>query len=279
MYGNILKHLGYLSNGEVVSKTAADFIGAHVGESQTKTSTIIESARGKVLMIDEAYNLDDKMYGKQVLDTLVEKVQNTSSDDIAVILIGYEEPMLSMIREQNPGLARRFPKDYAFYFDDYNQEELFEILQGYLQNKTISASIGFMEKAMDLLECQRKQGNFGNAGSVQLLVKAALQKATLQRKASIIKLENTDLDDPGTARASTLDDPLSLLDNLYRMDHIKTKIESIRDAFLVAKREGDETPKLGHFAFLGNPGKNYWIYCSFVIIDASLRFFIKIIAH
>ena len=46
--------------------SSSDFVGSVVGESQTKTNTMLEKARGKVLVIDEAYNLDDKLYGKQV---------------------------------------------------------------------------------------------------------------------------------------------------------------------------------------------------------------------
>ena len=46
--------------------TASDYIGSVVGESQKKTNTMLEKARGKVLVIDEAYNLDDGNYGKQV---------------------------------------------------------------------------------------------------------------------------------------------------------------------------------------------------------------------
>jgi hypothetical protein len=37
------------------AQTASDFVGQHVGESQTKTRAIIEMAQGKVLLIDEAY--------------------------------------------------------------------------------------------------------------------------------------------------------------------------------------------------------------------------------
>ena len=42
--------------------SSSDFVGSVVGESQTKTNTMLEKARGKVLVIDEAY----KLYGKQV---------------------------------------------------------------------------------------------------------------------------------------------------------------------------------------------------------------------
>ena len=49
--------------------SSSDFVGAVVGESQKKTNEMLEKARGKVLVIDEAYNLDDKLYGKQVKTT------------------------------------------------------------------------------------------------------------------------------------------------------------------------------------------------------------------
>ena len=65
----------------------------------------------------------------QALDTIVEKVQNTESDDIAVLLLGYEKQMREMLRNQNPGLARRFSSDYPFMFEDYTQQELLQILR------------------------------------------------------------------------------------------------------------------------------------------------------
>jgi hypothetical protein len=58
--------LNFLSIGDVVISTASDFVGSVVGESQKKTNAMLEKARGKVLVIDEAYNLDDSLYGKQV---------------------------------------------------------------------------------------------------------------------------------------------------------------------------------------------------------------------
>ena len=66
---------------------------------------------------------------RQVLDTIVEKVQNTENDDIAVLLLGYEKQMREMLRNQNPGLARRFSSDYPFQFEDYKQHELLKILK------------------------------------------------------------------------------------------------------------------------------------------------------
>ena len=45
LYGRLLKQLNYLSNGDVVLKTASDLVGSHVGESQTKTVSILEQAK------------------------------------------------------------------------------------------------------------------------------------------------------------------------------------------------------------------------------------------
>jgi hypothetical protein len=44
--------------------------------------------QGKVLLIDEAYNLDDRMYGKQALDTIVELVSGAPGEDIALVMAG-----------------------------------------------------------------------------------------------------------------------------------------------------------------------------------------------
>lgn len=108
IYARVLKALRFISGGEVVYKTASDFMGDVVGASAKQTRAIIEMAQGNVLIIDEAYNLDDGMYGKQALDTIVELVTGLPGEDIVVVLAGYRSPMLTMLRNQNAGLARRF---------------------------------------------------------------------------------------------------------------------------------------------------------------------------
>lgn len=252
-----MKQLGFLSSGDVVVKTASDFVGQYIGQSQKQTNQILEQAQGKVLVIDEAYALHDSHFGKQVLDTLVEKVQGTPSDDIAVLLLGYEQEMLKMLREQNPGLSRRFPQEHAFYFDDYNDNELLAILELNLKSNEVEATLSFREKALDVLRVQRKQSNFGNAGSVELLIKGAALKAAKRsnRSDTTLELQDSDIDDPGSARGDKAEDPLSQLDKLYRMEKVKSKLNKMKKDWEVQRREGDEEPELGHFVFLGSPGK------------------------
>eukprot|EP00978_Attheya_sp_CCMP212_P025792 scaffold83684_cov90-Attheya_sp.AAC.1 len=59
---------------------------------------------------------------------------------------------------------------------------------------------------------------------------------------------------PGGQLPEEGSDPLALLDKLYRMDTIKIKLEKMQKALVVAKRDGDDIPKLGHFVFTGSPG-------------------------
>ncbi|CAB9509012.1 NFX1-type zinc finger-containing protein 1 [Seminavis robusta] len=255
LYGRLLKELGFLSNGDVVSKTASDFVGSHIGESQTKTNSILEMAKGKVLIIDECYALDDQNFGKQVLDTLVEKVQGSAFDDIAVLLLGYEEPVMKMIKGQNPGLKRRFPVEHAFYFDDYNDDELLAILELNLKKQGVQATFGFREKALDVLQLQKGQSGFGNAGSVELIVKGATTKAAKRGTASPdLMLTEDDIENAGANRADKDANPLDKLDTLFKVDKIRAKLEEMQKSLIVAKREGSEKPELGHFVFRGSPG-------------------------
>ncbi|ETI29722.1 hypothetical protein L914_21561 [Phytophthora nicotianae] len=256
-YGRILKALQFLSNGEVVKKTASDFIGQHIGESQTKTSQILNMSKGKVLVIDEAYALNDDRFGKQVLDVLVEKVQETETADTAVLLIGYEHQMLEMFRTQNPGLMRRFPPQYAFHFEDYTEHELLEILEWNCSKRSVTCPSEVARALLKQLALQKTQPNFGNAGAVEQLLKHAMGKAMSRPMVSgmtVLTLEDVGVDVSGDEAKGEQKDPIQLLDKLYRMDEIKEQLTQLRNQLIVADREGSKLPEVGHFVFRGSPG-------------------------
>ncbi len=184
IYGRILRSLRLLSNGEVLLKTPSDFVGAHVGESQSKTRAILDTAQGKIVLLDECYVLDDGLYGKQVLDTIVERLDNKPGADICMIMAGYKAPVLKMLRDQNPGLSSRFSPENAIEFDDYSDSELLRILALEVQSTKVEMPVRVKLHAVKSLARRRAMANFGNARNVTTLLSNAKLRFETRKIAS-----------------------------------------------------------------------------------------------
>ncbi|KAF2637377.1 P-loop containing nucleoside triphosphate hydrolase protein [Massarina eburnea CBS 473.64] len=209
LYGRILADLGLLSNGEVVVKNPADFIGDVIGASETKTKAVLASSIGKVLIIDEAYMLagggKPDVFKIAVIDTIVAEVQSTPGEDRCVLLLGYKDQMEEMFRDTNPGLARRFPLDSSFVFQDFTDAELRRILDLKLKDIGYSSTDQAKKVAIEILQRARNRPNFGNAGEVDIILDRA--KALHQQHLTSRKVKQLDtfeaIDfDPDFERAS-----------------------------------------------------------------------------
>ena len=159
-------------------KNPSDFIGAALGQSEEKTKTILSAAQGSVLVIDEAYGLhvpegSKDPYKEAVIDTIVAEVQGVPGDDRCVLLLGYPEQMETMMRDANPGLARRFQIDNAFMFEDYSSEDLFHILSDKVKEDGWKASFETLQAGVAVLEKEKMKPNFGNVGGNELLYRIA----------------------------------------------------------------------------------------------------------
>ncbi|KAF2127934.1 P-loop containing nucleoside triphosphate hydrolase protein [Dothidotthia symphoricarpi CBS 119687] len=194
LYGKILADIGLLSNGEVVIKNPADFVGNVLGASEANTKGILASTVGKVLIIDEAYMLAGTSvadpYKAAVVDTIVAEVQSTPGEDRCVLLLGYKDQMEEMFRDANPGLARRFPIESAFVFEDFNDAELRQILDLKLKDIGFNATDQAKRVAMDVLQRARNRPNFGNAGEVDIILDRA--KGEHQKNMSAGKSQDFD---------------------------------------------------------------------------------------
>nr|XP_012563363.1 unnamed protein product [Hydra vulgaris] len=258
LYGRLLKELNFLSTGDVVMSVTSDFVGSNVKESRKKTNAMLEKARGKVLVIDEAHKLNDKFCGKEVLDVFVEKIKNTESDDIAVLLLGYESEMHKMLREQSTGLASCFAIDCAFVFEDYSKSELFVILEDVCKRENIQMSMEVSEAILKLLEKQRALANFGNASAIDNVIHTALAKANSRPLTSegMFKLILSDIDNGySEIKKEKNNDPFAPLEKIYRVENIRQQLIEIKNTFQVAQTESSkDCPELEHFVFQGAPG-------------------------
>ncbi|KAI0309712.1 P-loop containing nucleoside triphosphate hydrolase protein, partial [Amylostereum chailletii] len=179
LYGEALKDMSLLSNGEVVVKNPSDFMGQYIGHSEANTKAILASTVGKVLVIDEAYMLygggsqtggQGDTFKTAVVDTIVAEIQSVPGEDRCVLLLGYEGPMREMFQNVNPGLSRRFAIEDAFRFEDYTDDELLQILELKLSQQNLDATPNAKAVAIDILGRSRNRPNFGNGGEVENLL-------------------------------------------------------------------------------------------------------------
>lgn len=109
-----------------------DLIAEYLGQTAPKTKKVLESARGGVLFIDEAYSLcnmdggsKDK-YGEECLTTINE-FMSLYPDEIIIIFAGYKDKLMSSIFKAQPGLMRRCA--YFFEIKDYTINGLNKIFK------------------------------------------------------------------------------------------------------------------------------------------------------
>ena len=121
-----LKAIGALKGGQLIEVSRGDLVGRYTGHTAPLTNSVIESALGGVLFIDEAYSLyrgEQDSFGLEAIDTLVKGMED-HRDDLVVILAGYTKEMETFLTA-NSGLASRFPNKIEF--PDYTADELLDI--------------------------------------------------------------------------------------------------------------------------------------------------------
>ena len=251
-------------------KDPADFIGKHIGESESNTKAILASTVGKVLVIDEAYMLASSsesasgadVYKTAVIDTLVSEVQSTTGDDRCVLLLGYRNQMENMFQTVNPGLARRFPMASAFEFEDFTNQQLEKILDLKLKSQGFNISNAARIVALEVLDRARNHPNFGNAGEVDILLDRAKdqQQKRLSSESNVDPelLEAVDFDpdfDRGSRAAQNCRD---LFEGVVGCEGIVTKLEGYQLVAQKMKQLGRDPRDQIPFSFLfkGPPGKS-----------------------
>ena len=121
-----LKAIGALKGGQLIEVGRGDLVGRYTGHTAPLTNSVIESAMGGVLFIDEAYSLyrgEQDSFGLEAIDTLVKGMED-HRDELVVILAGYTKEMETFLTA-NSGLASRFPNKIEF--PDYTADELLDI--------------------------------------------------------------------------------------------------------------------------------------------------------
>ncbi len=187
-----MKAIGALSRGQLVEVTRADLVAQYVGQTAPLTMSVIKSAIGGVLFIDEAYSLyrgKDDSFGLECIDTIV-KAMEDNRDDLIVILAGYKREM-SVFLESNSGLKSRFPN--TIEFKDYTGEELYEIAKIQAKSKGYMIAPEAEEELTDYFD-EVQSINAAEAGNGRL-ARNVIEDAILRQSRRLVHNPDEKMDE------------------------------------------------------------------------------------
>ncbi len=165
--GELLRELGYLRKGQLVSVTRDDLVGQYVGHTAPKTKEVLKRAMGGVLLIDEAYYLyrpdNERDYGQESIEILLQFME-AHRDDLVVILAGYR-PRMDVFFQSNPGMASRI--GHHIDFPDFSLDELMQIAEIMLAREQYLFGPAARDAFREYIGLRMRQPRFANARSMR----------------------------------------------------------------------------------------------------------------
>lgn len=138
--GKMYFGLGLLRSSRFREVKRHDLVGKHIGDTEDKTTRILNDIAGGVLFIDEAYNLyqedNERDFGRVALDTIMTFAEDHRRDTM-LCLAGYVTPMNELFTA-NPGMRGRFP--HTLQFTSNTPEELVEIADLFAQTYQVTVA-------------------------------------------------------------------------------------------------------------------------------------------
>ena len=186
-----LKAIGALKGGQLVEVSRGDLVGRYTGHTAPLTNSVIQSALGGVLFIDEAYSLyrgEQDSFGLEAIDTLVKGMED-HRDELVVILAGYTREMETFLTA-NSGLASRFPNKIEF--PDYTADELLDITNVLARGKGYRLAGSCTEPLRGYYE--RRQAEDARTAGNGRLARNTLEKAIFHQSRRLVAEPAAELD-------------------------------------------------------------------------------------
>ena len=175
MVASILYNLGYIKENKLVEVSSKDLVAEYVGQTASKTASIIEKSLNGVLFIDEAYTLavdGSNSYNDEAIATLIQAMENYR-DKLVVIFAGYTKEMQAFL-DSNSGIVSRI--GYTLQFDDYTTDELIKIFKNMASKSGFIVEDGAIEYLKTIIDENRNIKNFGNARFIRNIYEKTIIK-------------------------------------------------------------------------------------------------------
>ena len=198
----IYKEIGVLSKGQLIETDRSGLVAGYVGQTAIKTSEVIESAKGGILFIDEAYALSNSDssndYGQEAIDTILKAMEDLR-DDFIVIVAGYPNLMKKFLKS-NPGLESRF--NTFIDFEDYLPDDLFKIFMGMCEKNNYMVKDEISSDLMSYFTkiYENRTDSYANARTVRNFFENSIKKQANR----VAKLSNPSLTDLQTLLSEDL---------------------------------------------------------------------------
>lgn len=157
---------GDIPENKLVEVTGNDMQPNYVGQASDIVNGIIDTAKGGVLFIDEAYSLMNSAYSQEVVSILLKRMED-DRDDLIVIFAGYENDINKML-ELNEGFKSRI--NTSLTFENYKIDELAQLLFMFLKQHHLYISRLAYEKCLEYLAGELYKPDFANGRTVRNLV-------------------------------------------------------------------------------------------------------------
>jgi Cdc6-like AAA superfamily ATPase len=175
LVAQIYRTLGVVDQGQLVEAGRADLVAGYMGQTAARTTSVFDSASGGVLLIDEAYALNqgtEDEFGREAVNTLVKLIEDRR-DQVVVVVAGYPDEMDEFL-DANPGLRSRFPR--TIRFPDYSTDELVAILDSLCDDSAYRMTIEARARARSVFDAEPRTKGFGNGRMARNLFEAALER-------------------------------------------------------------------------------------------------------
>ena len=254
-----------LPTKKIVEVDRSGLVSQYFGATAEKTRSVIASAMGGVLFIDEAYALGNNSdhgitdYGKEAIDTLVKAMEDYRGK-ICVILAGYKNEMLQML-STNPGFKSRI--QFTLDFPNYSRDELRDITEMMLKTRHYTIGNAALNRILDITDIKRKEPNFANAREIRNILDQVIMCQNLRCAGSddkelgivdvnkYIQDAKINLPTSGEGADKKVLTGEEELDQLIGLASVKRMIKKIK---AYAKKNKGAADFNLHMCFYGNPG-------------------------
>lgn len=179
---DILCEAGLLESRDVIVKSGAELQGKYLGETPHLVNKLMDDGIGKVVLIDEAYNLAENGsdggadYKKEAISTLIARMEQHRKE-MCIIFAGYTKEMEDFL-DMNPGLRSRVP--HKIEFKDFSHEEVNTIFDNLvaMSEKTINED-ALEQIHLDLGKLSKRK-DFANARGVRNVFQSILYEQAMR---------------------------------------------------------------------------------------------------